>query len=230
MVPVVLYLFLKKYMKRNWPQFRSKIKQLRLSKNFLLFLAFMVLMLLKLATLHAQDTVLQYNVVRNGKTIGWTKLTRTGINELVNIRMESEVKARFIFEFLVSAIEQVTFHSGCLVNSSQSRKLNGEIRENKRMKLTCNGYEVYKDDDTQRLSYSPLHSHMLCLYFQEPKSNAKVYSDTFQRELDLERMADGGYRMKLPDGNSCCYYYQNGICTRVKINQRFYSAEMLLNQ
>jgi hypothetical protein len=190
----------------------------------------MVLMLLKLATLHAQDTVLQYNVVRNGKTIGWTKLTRTGINELVNIRMESEVKARFIFEFLVSAIEQVTFHSGCLVNSSQYRKLNGEIRENKRMKLTCNGYEVYKDDDTQRLSYSPLHSHMLCLYFQEPKSNAKVYSDTFQRELDLERMADGGYRMKLPDGNSCCYYYQNGICTRVKINQRFYSAEMLLNQ
>lgn len=230
MVPVVLYLFLRKYMKRNWPVFRNRIKQVTLSKNLLLFIAFITLLLLKLATLHAQETELQYKIVRNGKTIGWTKLNRTATNQLMEIRMESEVKVRFVFQFLLSAIEQVGFQAGNLVYSSQYRKLNGEIKEDKRMKLTCNGYEVYKDDDTQRLLFPPIRFHTLCLYFQEPQASTKVYSDAFQQELALEKMPDGGYRMKLPDGNSCCYYYKDGICTRVKIEQRFYSAEMLLNK
>jgi hypothetical protein len=230
MVPVVLYLFLKKYMKKNWPSIKTRIKQFALQRNFFLMLGFLLLMLLKLLTLHAQQTELQYSIVRNGKVIGWTKLTRSNTNQQVSITMQSEVKARFIFQFLVSAIEQVSFTGGNLVYSSQYRKLNGEIKENKHMKLTSKGYEVYRDDDTQQLLIPPLHFHMLCLYFQEPKENWKVYSDSFERELALERTDDGGYRLKLPDGNSCCYYYQNGICPKVKINQTFYSAEMVLTQ
>jgi hypothetical protein len=187
-------------------------------------------MLLKIISLHAQQTELQYSIIRNGKTIGWTKLTRINTNEQVSIRMESEVKARFIFQFIISAIEIAGFHGGNLVYSSQYRKFNGEIQEDKVMRLTSSGYEVYKGDDTQRLTCPILHFHMLCLYFEEPKQDSKVYSDHFQRELTLERMSDGGYRLRLPDGNSCCYYYQNGICKKVKIDQRFYSAEMVLNQ
>jgi len=216
-------------MRRNWPTIRTKIKQFALPKSFLLFIGFLALLLLKLITMQAQQTELQYKIVRHGKTIGWAKLTRTNTSEQMNIRMQSEVKARFIFQFLLFATEQATFHAGNLVYSSQYRELNGDITENKEMKLTCNGYEIYKGDDTQRLPFPPFHFHTLCLYFEEPK-DLKVYSDTYQRELVIERTSDGGYRVKLPDGNSSCYYYQNGICTRVKIEQRFYSAEMLLDQ
>ena len=230
MVPVVLYLFLKKYMKRNWPSIKTRIRQFTIQRNLFLALGFLLLMLLKLLTLHAQQTELQYNIVRNGKTIGWTKIIRNNSNEHMSITMRSEVKARFIFQFIVSAIEQVNFEGDNLVYSSQFRELNGQVKEDKHMQLTPTGYQVFKEDDTQRLPFPALHFHTLCLYFQEPKDNSKVYSDAFQKELALERTSDGGYRMKLPDGNSCCYYYKNGICTKVKIDQRFYSAEMVLNQ
>jgi hypothetical protein len=187
-------------------------------------------MLLKIASLKAQERELQYNVIRNGKVIGWTKLTRTNVNQQVDIKLESEVKTRFVFQFVVKAVEEAIFANGNLVYTSQFRKLNSDVKENKSMKLTSRGYEVYQGNDTQPLPFTGLRNHMLGLYFDEPSQGQKIYSDSFQQLLNVEKLAEGAYKIKLPDGNSCSYYYKNGLCTNIKIDHRFYSAELLLNQ
>ena len=71
---------------------------------------------------------------------------------------------------------------------------------------------------------------MLNLYFQEPTPGTKIYSDSFQQLLQVERIGEGAYKIKLPDGNSCSYYYHDGRCTNIKIDHRFYSAELMLAQ
>ena len=230
MVPALLYLLVRKYVVRNWPTIRKKMSQVVLPKNSLLFIGFLLLMLLKLASLKAQDKRLQYNIVRNGKVIGWTKLTKTSTDQQVDIKLQSEAKTRFVFQFVVRAIEEVVFNNGTLVYSSQFRKLNADVKENKSMKLTSNGYQLYKGKDVQAMSIRAVRQHMLALYFEEPKQGDRFYSDSFQQFLDVEKIADGGYKIKLPDGNTCCYYYKNGICTNVKIDHRFYAAELMLAQ
>ncbi len=230
MVPALLYLLFKKYVIRNWPAIHRRLSRFVFPRNFLLMMAFLLLLLLKIVSLKAQEEQLHYNVVRNGKTIGWTTLTKSSTEHNTNFRLQSHVKARLIFQFIAEAMEEAAFLDGSLVYSSQFRKMNGDVKENKSMKLTREGYEMYKGQDTERLKFSPLHNHMLCLYFEEPIQSSKVYSDSFQQLLNITKTADGGYKVNLPDGNSSSYYYKNGICTNVKIDHRFYSAEMVLSQ
>ena len=230
MVPALLYLLVKKYVVKNWPTIRRKFSKIRIQRSFLLVIGFLLLMLLKLASLRAQDQQLQYNIIRNGKVIGWTKLTKTTTDQKSKISLQSEVKARFIFLFVVSALEEAAFENGTLVYSSQFRKTNNDVKENKTMRLTTHGYQLYNGKDTEQLQFPMLRHHMLNLYFEEPSQYLKVYSDSFQRVLDIERLAGGGYKINLPDGNSSSYYYENGICTRVAIEHRMYSAEMILSR
>jgi hypothetical protein len=230
MVPALLYLLFRKYLAKHWPRLRVKLASIPVTKNFLLLFAFIVLLLLKLSSLKAQEKQLDYEVVRNGKVIGWTKLVKTTTDQQVGIKLNSEVKTRFVFQFVAKAMEEVVFNNGQLVYTSQFTKLNGDVKEDKSMRWTARGYEVYKGKDTQPLSFSLLHAHMLGLYFEEPRQGEKIYSDRFQQLLDVHKIAGGGYRINLPDGGSCTYYYQHGVCTEVKIDQRLYSAEMRLHQ
>jgi hypothetical protein len=187
-------------------------------------------MVMKLASLKAQDQHLHYDIIKNGKIIGWTKLLKTTNNNRVDIKLESEVKARFVFQFIVNAFEEAIFEDGNLIYTSQFRKLNSDVKENKSMKLTSRGYEVYRNNRTQSLSLPQLRDHLLNLYFQEPSPGKRIYSDSFQQLLEVERIREGVYKIKLPDGNSCSYYFRNGQCTNVKIDHRFYSAELMLTQ
>ena len=230
MVPALLYLVVRKYVLKNWPAIRRKFSEIKIQRSFMLMMAFVLLLLLKLASLSAQDQHLQYNIVKNGKIIGWTKLVKKSNNKQVDIRLQSEVKTRFVFQFVVKALEEAQFEDGNLIYTSQFRKLNADVKENKSMKLTSRGYELLKGNRVESLSIPPVHDHMLNLYFQEPSPGARIYSDSFQQLLQVERIAEGTYKIKLPDGNSCNYYYQHGKCTKVKIDHRFYSAELMLTQ
>ena len=229
MVPALLYLLVRKYVNRKWPHVGRRVKQLICQRNLFRSLAFLSMLFFQIASLKAQDE-LKYIVVRNGKVIGWTKITRTNVDQRVDIKLESEVKTTFVFQFVVKAVEQATFSNGNLVYSSQFRKLNADVKENKSMKLTSRGYVVYRGNDTQPLPFAGLRNHMLGLYFAEPSQELKVYSDSFQQILNIEKLAEGAYKIRLPDGNSCSYYYKNGLCTSIKIDSRLYSAELMLNQ
>ncbi len=230
MVPVLLYLLVKKHVAKKWPMFHRRFLAIKIGKNFLLVAGFLFLMLMKLASLKAQDQQLQYNIVKNGKIIGWTKLVKTINSNQVDIKLQSEVKTRFVFQFIVKALEEAQFENGNLIYTSQFRKLNSDVKENKTMKLTSRGYELYKDNRIQSLSLPAVRQHMLNLYFQEPSAGARIYSDSFQQLLQVERIGEGAYKIKLPDGNSCSYYYHGGRCTNIKIDHRFYSAELMLAQ
>jgi hypothetical protein len=247
MVPALLYLLVKKYLIGKWPP-RSKgvegtmllprrmlrkigkgISKISISHNVLLVIGFLLLMLLKMFSLKAQEQ-LEYKVVKNGKVVGWTNVVRTSTNEQVDIKLNSEVKIRFVFQFVVRTIEESIFHEGNLVYASQFRKLNGDVKEDKVTKLTSRGYEVYKGQDTQTLPLLRIGRNILRLYFEEPLAGENIYSDAFQQFIKVEKIADGGYRMNLPDGNSSTYYYKKGRCTNVKIDHRYYSAELQLSQ
>ena len=230
MVPVLLYLLVRKHVAKKWPSFHRKLTALKIQKNFLLVVGFLLLMLMKIVSLKAQDQQLQYNIVRNGKVIGWTKLVKKTTDKLVDIKLQSEVKTRFVFQFIVNALEEAQFENGNLIYTSQFRKLNSDVKENKTMKLTSRGYELYKDNRTQSPALPEVRQHMLNLYFQEPSAGAKIYSDSFQQLLQVERIGEGAYKIKLPDGNSCSYYYHEGRCTNIKIDHRLYSAELMLAQ
>jgi len=211
MVPALLYLLFRKIVRKHWP------------KGFFL-------LLLAVNTAGAQTTTLNYKITRNDNVIGWTSISRYADSINTRIVLKSEIKTRFIFQFNISAREEVTMHRGVITRSAQFRKMNGDVKEDKEMRFTINGYEVYKDSKVQKLPFFSLRANILSLYFQEPVTMREVFSDKFQQMIAVQSLGNGLYRLKLPDGNSSIYHYENGVCVKVEIKGSLYSANMTLSQ
>ncbi len=209
MVPAQLFLLVKKLIKKHWHK------------------GTLILLLFTTNTASTQEN-LRYKITRDGEVIGWTNINRITEGEFTKIILRSEVKARFFFQFNVFATEEVTLKGGVITHTAQFRKMNGDVKENKEMRFTINGYEVYKGSKVERLPFTTLNANILSLYFQEPVNVREVYSDKFQRMIAVKCIGNGKYKLKLPDGNYSIYHYRDGNCVRVEIDHSFYSAEMNL--
>ena len=208
MVPALLFLLIRKIIR----------KYLAVS---------MLLVVSSQLTANAQEK-LRYSITRNGDVIGWTIISKISEGESVRIMLQSEVKAKFLFQFNVLATEEVTIQQGIITHTAQFRKMNGDVKENKEMRFTINGYEVYRGSKVERLPFAKLNANVLSLYFQEPVHVKEVYSDKFQKMIGVQSLGNGKYKLKLPDGNYSIYQYKNGSCVKVEIDHSFYSATMNL--
>ncbi len=176
-----------------------------------------------------QSLHLKYTIKRSGNNIGWLKLEKITDGKKIFLKVNSEIKARFIFMMTVATQESAYFENGKLVYSSLVRKTNGTTKLDKQTKLVANKYEVMEDGKKQILDFSEIGITILSLYFQEPVNIREVYSENHESYVQVVKTTDGGYFVKFPDGNSNHFYYTGGTCTRVKINHTFYSAEIILN-
>ncbi|WP_136666725.1 DUF6134 family protein [Flavobacterium sp. H122] len=177
----------------------------------------------------AQNSKLNYKILRNGNNIGWLKLEKSTEGNTSNLLLTSEVKTKIIFPIKISAKETSTFENGKLIHSLQLRKTNGTTKLNKETKYINEAYEVSEGGEKQRLSIENIETNLLSLFFKEPSNLKSVYSDKLQRFIKIAKTDDGGYKISFEKGSSNCYYYKDGICVKVKIEHSFYTAEIVMN-
>jgi hypothetical protein len=225
MIPTIIYLLMKRY-KRNHPD-KAEVMQSFINKCSRC--SFLILIFLITATgTFSQEKKLSYAVKRNGSEVGTVQFTQNTSGNRTTLKMESEVKTRFIFLFTAKAKEETIYDSGIMTWSSIYRKMNGNIKADKKIKAIGNSYTVYNDDKTEKLNNYPIRYNMLSLYTNEPVSFSTVFSDNFQQLLTIQTINPHHYKIKFPDGNSNEYFYTNGMCTKVKISHTLYSATIEL--
>jgi hypothetical protein len=196
----------------------------------ILFLGIAVLLLFLIPALpKSQNQQLRYKIIQGGDNIGWLQLNKKNSGDTSSLSLVSEIKKRFFLLITVSAKESAVYKGRQLIYSSQFRKNNDDTRLNKQTKFIAGRYEVEDEGEKQHLTYSFIGTNLLCLYFQEPVGINTVYCDNHSCFLNINKTEDGGYKVKFPDGNSNCFYYSNGICTKVVINHTFYTAQIILN-
>lgn len=176
----------------------------------------------------SQEKKLEYHIKRNGDVVGNIRFTQNISGSRTTLRLESEVKTRFIFTFTARAQEETIYDNGIMTWSSIYRKLNGNIKADKKTKANGNSYTVYKGSKTETLNDYPIRYNLLSIYVLEPLNILKVYSDNFQQQVDILKLAEHHYKIKFPDGNYNEYFYSNGVCTKVKIHHSLYSATIEL--
>lgn len=176
----------------------------------------------------SQEKKLEYQIKRNGNVVGDIRFTQISSGSRTTMKMESEVKTRFIFLFTAKAQEEAIYENGIMTWSSIYRKLNGNVKADKKTKAAGNSYTIYKGKKTETLNSYPIRYNMLSIYSAEPVTVAKVYSDNFQQFLDIQKMGEHHYKIKFPDGNFSEYFYQNGICSKVEVHHTLYSATIEL--
>ena len=188
------------------------------------------LLLLTFTTIYvsAQEKRLAYDIKRNGDVVGNIRFIQGVAGNRTVLTMESEVNTRFIFNFKVKAKEEVIYDNGIMTWSSIFRKLNGNVKIDKKTKANGNAYTVYKGSKTETLNNYPIRYNMLSVYISEPVNITKAYSDNFQQQIDIQKIADHHYKIKFPDGNYNEYFYTNGVCSKIEIHHSMYSATIEL--
>lgn len=187
-------------------------------------------LLLCFATLcaSAQEKRLAYDIKRNGDVVGNIHFIQRVAGSRTVLTMESEVNTRFIFNFKAKAKEEAIYDNGIMTWSSVFRKLNGSVKADKKTKAVGNAYTIYKGNKTEIVKNYPIRYNMLSIYITEPIDVSKVYSDNFQQQIDIQKIATHHYKIKFPDGNYNEYYYTNGVCSKVEIHHSMYRATIEL--
>ena len=191
-------------------------------------LSLLVVLLGTMISINAQEKRLEYNIKRNGDVVGNIHFIQGIAGNRTVLTMESEVNTRFIFNFKAKAKEEVIYDNGIMTWSSIFRKLNGTIKVDKKTKANGSAYTVYKGSKKETLNNYPIRYNMLSVYIIEPLNITKVYSDNFQQQIDIQRVADHHYKIKFPDGNYNEYFYTNGVCSKIEIHHSMYSATIEL--
>lgn len=231
MIPALVILLLKYIGKHN-----SNFQAFKINTGTSIYLTrymimILILLIICITSLVLKGQQLNYTVWHNGNNIGWVKLDKScNTEQLCKMVLSSETKFRMILPFTNYIMETAYFLKEKLVFSSQFHKSNSTVKVKKHTKYTGNGYEVSDGGKTINLGNEIIQFNLLCLYFQEPYTLQKVYCDKQQSYADIERTPDGGYSITFKNGNSNCFYYNNGICTKVKIKHQLYSSMITLNR
>ena len=221
---------MKRFRKHSSSSASPSIKLIIFSQFIKTAIAIIVFLLLGVAFMNTKGQQFNYRVIYDGDNIGWVKVEKTcDNNNYCKLILSSETKFRVLLSFNSSIFETSFFLNGKMIYSSQYYKLNNTIKANKKTIFNGKVYKVTEDDVSEELDITDVNFNLMCMYFLEPISIKKVYCDKQQCFSDIEKTEDGGYKIRFPNGDSNCYYYNKGICSKVKVEHSFYSVEFLLN-
>lgn len=225
MIPTIIYFLLRRYRRIN----PAKAERLTLvmKKVSRILVLFILLLLIGYFAL-PQDTQLQYTIKRKGSEVGIISFSQQHSGNKRVLKIDSKIRTRILFLFTALGQEESVFENGILIRSSIYQKLNGSERVNKKTQLVGSSYVVTKGKESETIISYPISYNMICLYAREPVSIPKVYSDAFQRFLDIQTLGDHYYKIVFPDGNYNEYHYSNGLCTKVEVHHRLYRSSFEL--
>ena len=226
MIPVIIIWLIRRYREKNK---RRNVPILpKNSKKYLCSVSVVLFLILLSVKSHSQNKTLTYQIVRNGNMVGTLRFSETSTGDMDHLKMESDVKTRFVFTFTAHSNEEAVYHNGVLLHSSIYRKLNGTEKANKQHQAGNQQYIIHAGERTEITKNYPITYNMLSLYSKEPENISQVYSDNFQRFLAIQKTDQHRYKITLPDGNYNYYYYKNGVLNLVEVHHSLYSANIVL--
>ena len=181
-----------------------------------------------LQTAFSQDKNLQYTIHRNGKKVGDLSFQKRQAGAVTTYQIESDVKVMVLMAIVVKAREQSVYENEVLQSSSLVRHVNGRQKANKQIRNNGSGLTVSEEGNEKVLKNYQVKYSTHCLYATEPLSFTNVFSDNYNKFIPIVKLADHHYKLNFPDGNSNEYFYENGVCKRVKVKSQLFNAEFVL--
>lgn len=224
MITYLFFKLIKTYLKKNSLQV-VKARQI-LKKLISVFVA--ILLCFILFQSFAQESIFEYEMIRNNKVIGQTKVSGKQVKGKVTYRISSEIRISFLKDFLIRADEEAIFEKGVMVSSSVLRTINGSIKEKNKTRLIDSIYQIEEDGKKKQIKIGLVNQSIFSLYLNEPTGKRLIYSDTYQKWLQIIPIGLHSYKIMLPDGNYTHYHFQNGICTRIDIYQTLFNLSLNL--
>ena len=185
---------------------------------------FYIIPVLILLTSYAESgRKLHYEVIRNGKVIGYLDAMRNGDGPIVEYSMESNVKISLLMDFALYSKVFGSFNNGILTSGSIIRRVNGKDKANAIITWQKDRYLIKDMEEIIELKEKITYTSA-CLMHEEPSNLQRIFSENFKRFIPIRAIKPHQYELQLPDGNRNFYTYENGICISAEVNTTLSTA------
>lgn len=227
MIPSLIFLLLRRYRK----QYPEKAQKLLYKLRFVARIAVLLLLTICMALYaYTQERVLHYTITRSGSPIGTLVLKENKEGVRTTYGLQSHVKTSFLVPVVVTTMQEAIYENSVLTYLRFYQKVNNNERVNTQIRAAGNGYAVVNSKESKAVSSYPITYNMICLYTVEPLSVKMMFADKFKQAIPIETLGPHHYKITFPDGAYNEYYYQSGICTKVKLYTTWFNAEMVLKK
>lgn len=176
----------------------------------------------------SQERVLHYTIKRGGDAVGLMTVSEIKEGNRIALKLQSAVKTSLLFTINVKALEEAVYENGVLTYSRFYQKVNSSERANTHIRASGAAYKVTSKQETAVLKQYPITYNMVCLYTMEPLHVRNIFMDKHRQFVPIEMTGPHRYKITFPDGGYNEYWYQNGICIRIKMNSTWFNIEMEL--
>ena len=171
-----------------------------------------------------------YQVIRNRDQIGFVTIVEKQDRHRRTIELQSQIKAKIVFTVSVATSEKTMLEDQRIIYAESRKKINGNDEVSKKLTITGNGYEFINNRKPVQLDNTTIFNNTVSMFVTEPIHSMHVFSDTFNKLLVLKKIGEHTYLLELPDGNRNTYRYEDGICSEVKIEHKFFTARIVLDK
>ena len=99
---------------------------------------------------------------------------------------------------------------------------NGDVKAESSVLRNGKGYEVIVDGNQRMLTEpNPIEYSVTTIYYNEPLSHRTIFSERYGTLLNVRSPGPNHYYVEKPDGRSTEYFFENGFCERVVVDNFF---------
>lgn len=193
-----------------------------------------VLPFLLLSNTNSNNTALEvekisFSIINRDSSIGFIDIEKTSFNHTTTYIVNSEVKAKVIFNFNAIGREKTIYKEDTLIYSSVYRKLNNKVKLNQSLSFKGGKYIFDNSQKRETLDFEIINRNLVTLFFYEPIGIHEVFSDKYKQKVKITSMGNGMYKLILPNRDINIYSYKNGKCTLIEVEGSFFKVTLKPN-
>ncbi|MFM1876221.1 MAG: hypothetical protein RL266_1958 [Bacteroidota bacterium] len=170
-----------------------------------------------------------YDVSLDGRPIGTYLVSRTDIDGASTFRVENNSAAGLIRKAEHRSVLLSLFDENKLVSSELKTWVNEKLESSSELKWNGNQYVKNDGDRVEEIGQQMVTYSSACVFFEEPVERTTLFYERYGKELEVEKVGDHKYEVKLPNGSKEQYTYHNGEVVMVEIVQTFATISLIKN-
>ena len=165
---------------------------------------------------------LRYSIVWKGDSVGHLLANKYDSAEFDIYKINSEVRFWFFGTKTILYNYKSVYKRDTLIKASTRYLRNGNLKAESTVSLNGRGYEVVVDGDYQLLTEpNPIDYSVTTIYHNEPNLVTSIFSERWGTVLSVRSPDPNHYFIEKPDGRSTEYFFENGICSKVVVDNFF---------
>ena len=165
---------------------------------------------------------LNYSVMWKGDSIGIVSAHKYDSADFRIYVINSEVKFWFFGIKTITYDYHTIYRQDTLISAFSKYLRNGVLKMETSVQLIGAEYKILVDGNSRFLSDSnPIERSVTTIYHNEPYLLSKIFSERYGEVLNITSPDPNHYFIEKPDGRQTEYFFENGICSRVVIDNFF---------